>query len=106
MDHGRVDWPERDAFLALIGSGLRRERHRLGWSQRKLAEVAGVDQSLISRLEKRHRAGHSIRAVHPAAVGARVASDSQGVGASRLVGAAAPPPALVRRLSHRAPASE
>jgi hypothetical protein len=51
MDKGRSEWPERDAFLALIGSGLRRERHRLDWSQRKLAEVAGVDQSLISRLE-------------------------------------------------------
>ena len=49
--HERRDDPERDAFLALIGSGLRDIRRSYGWSQRKLAEVAEVDQSLISRLE-------------------------------------------------------
>lgn len=51
MHHGRRDDPERDDFLELMGSGLRRERASLGWSQRKLAAEAGVDQSLISRLE-------------------------------------------------------
>lgn len=51
MLHGRRDDPERDAFLAMIGAGLRRERNSRGWSQRSLASAAGVDQSLISRLE-------------------------------------------------------
>jgi transcriptional regulator with XRE-family HTH domain len=51
MKHERREDPDRDAFLALIGSGLRGARHGRGWSQRKLAQVAGVDQSLISRLE-------------------------------------------------------
>jgi transcriptional regulator with XRE-family HTH domain len=51
MKHVRRDDPDRDAFLELIGAGLRRQRAALGWSQRKLAAEAGVDQSLISRLE-------------------------------------------------------
>ena len=51
MKHVRSEYPERDAFLGMIGSGLRRARRERGWSQRDLANVAGVDQPLISRLE-------------------------------------------------------
>ena len=44
--------PEREAFLRLIGRGLREERLARGWSQRSLANVADVDQAFISRLER------------------------------------------------------
>ena len=43
-------WPLPD--LVLFGARMRLGRRQLGLSQRRLAEVAGVSQSLISRLER------------------------------------------------------
>ena len=51
MKHVRSAYAERHDFLGVIGSGLRRARRERGWSQRELARLASVDQSLISRLE-------------------------------------------------------
>ena len=36
----------------LLGERVRRARMRLGWNQKRLAEVAGIPQGNISRIER------------------------------------------------------
>lgn len=47
--------PDRDPLIQLgwdiIGAMVKRRRHRLGWSQRDLAQRSAVSQPAISRLE-------------------------------------------------------
>ena len=35
----------------LIGAQIRRKRHWLGWTQRRLEAYSGIDQTVISRIE-------------------------------------------------------
>ena len=42
----------RSQLLAAIGGEIRTARLALGWSQRRLESVSGVDQTTISRLER------------------------------------------------------
>ncbi len=44
--------PMTPARRTAAGNRVRRERLSLGWTQRKLAEAAGVSQSLISMTEQ------------------------------------------------------
>ena len=39
------------AGLKLLGAQVKRGRYARGWTQRRLEEVSGVDQTTISRLE-------------------------------------------------------
>jgi DNA-binding Xre family transcriptional regulator len=39
------------AGLRLLGAQVKRARYARGWTQRRLEEVSGVDQTTISRLE-------------------------------------------------------
>jgi len=43
--------PQRQHGFELIGQMVRARRHRLGWSQRYLEMLAGIDQTVISRIE-------------------------------------------------------
>src|SRR6476659_5536906 len=43
--------PQRQHGFDLIGQMVRARRHRLGWSQRYLEMLAGIDQTVISRIE-------------------------------------------------------
>ena len=64
-------WPLPD--LVLFGARMRLGRTQLGVSQRRLADLAGVSQSLISRLERGVATG--IGLVHLVAVGMALGSD-------------------------------
>lgn len=50
---GNGRWPDAEPW----GARVRRLRAERGWSQRTLAERAGVDQSLISKLETGYQDG-------------------------------------------------
>jgi transcriptional regulator with XRE-family HTH domain len=43
--------PQRQHGFELIGEMVRARRHRLGWSQRYLEMLSGIDQTVISRIE-------------------------------------------------------
>jgi hypothetical protein len=43
--------PQRQHGFDLIGEMVRARRHRLGWSQRYLEMLSGIDQTVISRIE-------------------------------------------------------
>ena len=43
--------PKRDTVLATLGLNLRKRREELEYSQEKLAEKAGLDQTYISGIE-------------------------------------------------------
>jgi transcriptional regulator with XRE-family HTH domain len=43
--------PQRQHGFDLIGEMVRARRHRLGWSQRYLEVLSGIDQTVISRIE-------------------------------------------------------
>ena len=43
--------PKRDSALATLGSNIRKRREGLDFSQEKLAEKAGLDQTYISGIE-------------------------------------------------------
>lgn len=44
-----------DERLRRFGASVRARRHGLGWSQEKLAEVAGLDQTYVSGVETGRR---------------------------------------------------
>jgi transcriptional regulator with XRE-family HTH domain len=48
------------AGLRLIGMQLKRARYELGWTQRRLEQASGVDQTTISRLENGRLAHFSL----------------------------------------------
>ena len=64
-------WPLPD--LVLFGARMRLGRHQLGISQRRLADLAGVSQSLISRLERGIVPG--IHLIHLVAIGMALGPD-------------------------------
>jgi transcriptional regulator with XRE-family HTH domain len=43
--------PQRQHGFDLIGQMVKARRHRLGWSQRYLEVLSGIDQTVISRIE-------------------------------------------------------
>jgi hypothetical protein len=64
-------WPLPD--LVLFGSRIRLGRSQLGISQRRLAELAGVSQSVVSRLERGVATGMGL--MHVVAVGMALGPD-------------------------------
>ena len=51
VEERRVKEPNAQAGCALLGRMVRRRRYQLRASQQRLADVSGVSQSVISRLE-------------------------------------------------------
>ena len=49
--------PQRLRGFAIVGVMIRRKRMWLGWTQRVLGAQAGIDQSVISRLENGRQYG-------------------------------------------------
>ena len=49
--------PQQQHGLDLIGQMVRNRRHRLGWSQRYLEMLSGLDQTVISRIENGRQFG-------------------------------------------------
>jgi transcriptional regulator with XRE-family HTH domain len=49
--------PQRLRGFAIVGRMIRRKRMWLGWTQRMLGAQAGIDQSVISRLENGRQYG-------------------------------------------------
>jgi transcriptional regulator with XRE-family HTH domain len=56
--------PERRSLDELFGAAILRLRLYRGWSQKQLARVSKVDQSMISRLENGKLPGVAIRRVY------------------------------------------
>jgi DNA-binding Xre family transcriptional regulator len=45
-------FPEVQLGFEILGAAVKRRRIVLGWSQRELERASGVDQTIISRLER------------------------------------------------------
>ena len=58
-----VETTSRSRSKGIMLPGLKRARERKGYSLRDLAEVSGVDQSMISKLENQRRGaqGRNVR---------------------------------------------
>jgi DNA-binding XRE family transcriptional regulator len=76
LEKGPLDpyWRERERYgvwplpeLVLFGARIRHGRQQAGMSQRRLADKAGVSQSLVSRLER--GVAHGMSAMRLVAVG-------------------------------------
>jgi DNA-binding XRE family transcriptional regulator len=62
-DEARIGYrrPDEQRGMDLIGAALKRRRKRLGLTQMDLARRTGIDQSVISRIERARRWGLSWR---------------------------------------------
>ena len=50
-EYRRLTDPQAQVGCELLGATIRRRRHHIAMSQRRLARICGVSQSMISRLE-------------------------------------------------------
>jgi transcriptional regulator with XRE-family HTH domain len=61
--------------ILIDGEKIRALRHKRRWTQKELAQVSGVDQSIISNLENNHKEGTRIETMVALARALGVATD-------------------------------